>query len=736
MAASEWTMLAAWGVPQWGVVKPISLTSSIPMSNPYFPLLQSGRIGTLELRNRFVMAPMGSNFAESDGTCGERIQAYYEARAKGGAGLLIMGVCGVAFPHGTGEPFQVGVSRDDFIPGLAGVAERVHRHGAKIAMQLQHGGKTAALDRAQGREIWVPSIPKMVKNDMMSAVTPEELATFIGIGPHPVRMRVMDKADIAQMVEWFAAAAVRAKQAGFDGVEIHGAHTYILAGFLSAYYNQRDDEYGGALENRARLLLEVLRAVKARVGADFPVWVRLDSEEMHTPGGITLADAVATAKLCEAAGADAISVSAYATLTSGVAFTDAPIPQKPAAYVFNASTIKHALDIPVITAGRIEPEVAAQAIASGQFDFLAMARKTLADPEIPIKLAQNRPQDIRPCIYCYACVSEIFVNRRVKCAVNAQTGHEFEAPIVSTTEPRHVLVVGGGPAGMEAARVAAVRGHKVTLVERSDRLGGTLFFAALAYPENGKLLDYLVEQVKQLPITVLLSTEANAELVARLKPDNILVANGARRAAPAIPGVEQKHVWSGDELRRLMTGDRADEIAKAKLNLAERAMFKTGGMLRVTDSTQALQSLSKLWMPLGKKIVILGGGLVGLELAEFLLARGRQVTVLEPGNRAGRELSIVRRWRVLDAVNSHGTLHLKATVREITRNAVLWTDAAGNEQQTGVDSVVLAIGAEADDSVASALTACGVPVQRIGDCLGVNYIEGAMHDGNRAGRTV
>ncbi|MEO7941087.1 MAG: FAD-dependent oxidoreductase, partial [Burkholderiaceae bacterium] len=616
------------------------------------------------------------------------------------------------------------------------LTERVHRHGAKIALQLHHGGKTAALDRAQGREIWVPSIPKMVKNDIMSAITPEELSTFIGIGPHPVRMRVMDKADIAQMVEWFAAAAQRAKQAGFDGIEIHGAHTYILAGFLSSYYNQRDDEYGGSLENRARLLLEVLRAVKGRVGADFPVWVRLDSEEMHTPGGITLQDAITTAQLCEAAGAAAISVSAYATLTKGADFTDAPIPQKPAAYVSNAAAIKQAVKIPIITAGRIEPEFATKAIAEGQFDFVAMARKMLADPEIPIKLERNRPQDIRPCIYCYACVSEIFVNKRVKCAVNAQTGHEFEAPIVAVETPRHVLVVGGGPGGMEAARVAALRGHRVTLVERSDRLGGTLFFAALAYPENGKLLDYLVEQMKQMPIDVKLSTEADAELVAKLKPDSIVVATGARREAPAIKGAEQKHVWSGDELRRLMTGDRADEIAKAKLGLAERAMFKAGGMLRVTDSTQALQSLSKLWMPLGKKVVIVGGGLVGLELAEFLLARGRQVTVLEPGNRAGRELSIVRRWRVLEAVTSHGTLHLNATVQEITRDAVLWTDAEGAAQRTAVDSVVLAIGAEADDRVATALAASGVPVQRVGDCASVSDIEGAMHDGNRVGRTV
>jgi NADPH-dependent 2,4-dienoyl-CoA reductase/sulfur reductase-like enzyme len=284
--------------------------------------------------------------------------------------------------------------------------------------------------------------------------------------------------------------------------------------------------------------------------------------------------------------------------------------------------------------------------------------------------------------------------------------------------------------------VAALRGHKVTLLERSDRLGGTLFFAGLAYPENGKLLDYLVAQVKNLPIDVKLSAQVSKDHVAALKPDAIVVATGAKRQAPAIKGADQQHVWSGDELRRLMTGDRADEVAKAKLSLAERAMFKAGGMLKVTDSAEALQSLSKLWMPLGKKVVIVGGGLVGLELAEFLLARGREVTVLEPSDKAGRELAIVRRWRVLDVVKSHGHLHLKALVQEITSSHVNWQDAEGATHQTPANSVVLAIGAEADDTVALQLADCGVPLHRIGDCAGVNYIEGAMHEGHRAGRTV
>ncbi|MBS0467063.1 MAG: FAD-dependent oxidoreductase, partial [Proteobacteria bacterium] len=606
------------------------------MANPYAPLLQPGRIGTLELRNRIVLAPMGENFGCLDGHATERTQAYYEERARGGAGLVILGTTAVSWPSGTSEPHQLGISKDEFIPTLAEVVRRIHAHGAKAGIQINHSGRVAANDRAQGREMWVPSVPpELPPNAAMRTITPKEISTFVGVGPHPDRYRVMDEADIAQMVEWYAAAAVRAQQAGFDAVEVHCAHNYIIAGFLSPYFNLRTDGYGGSYENRTRLLREIVTEVRKRVGLDYPIWVRLDAEEMHTPGGIQMDEALQTARLCEQLGVNAISVSAYARLTCGSDFTDAPIPQQSGAYLGFAKAFKRAVRLPILVAGRIEPEAGAAAIAAGEMDFVLMGRKLLADPELPNKLMAGQPQAIRPCIYCYACVSEIFVNRGIKCAVNAQVGHEFEAPIVMAQKPKHVLIVGGGPAGMEAARMAALRGHRVTLVERSDRLGGTLFFAGLAYPENGRLLDYLVRQMQHPSIHVRLGTTLDAALLAQLQPDEILVATGARRAAPAIEGAQQNHVWSGDELRRLMTGDGADEIARAKLGLAERALFKAGGMLGVTDSAAALQNLSKLWMPLGKRVVVIGGGLVGLELAEFLLARGRQVTVLEPGTHPG-----------------------------------------------------------------------------------------------------
>lgn len=708
------------------------------MATSYAPLLQPGQIGSLQLKNRIALAPMGENFGGLDGHATEKTQAYYEERARGGAGLIILGTTAVSWPSGTSEPHQLGISSDDFIPTLAQVVRRVHVHGAKVAIQINHSGKVAANDRAHGREMWVPSVPPALPpNASMRTITPQELSTFVGVGPHPDRYRVMDEADIAQMIEWYAAAAVRAQQAGFDAVEVHCAHNYLIAGFLSPYFNQRQDAYGGSYENRTRLLRELLTEVRRRVGPDYPIWVRLDAEEMHTPGGITLEEALQTARLCEQLGVNAISVSSYARLTRGSDFTDAPIPQKSGAYLEFANAFKRVVRIPIIVAGRVEPEAGAAAIGAGEADFIAMGRKLLADPELPNKLLAGQPEAIRPCIYCYACVSEIFVNRGIKCAVNAQTGHESTAPIVPAEHAKHVLIVGGGPAGMEAARMAVLRGHRVTLVERSDRLGGTLFFAGLAYPENGRLLDYLVRQMQHPRIEVLLRTTVDAALLQRLEPDEILVATGASRAAPAIEGAQQTHVWSGDELRRLMTGDGAEEIAKAKLSLAERALFKAGGMLGVTDSTQAIQGLSKLWMPLGKRVVIIGGGLVGLELAEFLLARGRQVTVLEPGTHAGTELPIVRRWRVVEAVQDHGQLHLQAQVQRIERKQVVWLNKKGEGQSTEADSVVLALGAEPDARVAEQLQALtSLPVRRLGDSAALGYIEGAMHSGHHAGRTI
>ncbi|WP_235015480.1 NADH:flavin oxidoreductase [Oceanicoccus sp. KOV_DT_Chl] len=362
-------------------------------------LLSPANIGKLTLRNRILMTPMGSNLAQADGHCGERIQRYYEERAKGGAGLVTVGVGAITWPEGSCNPNQVAVSDDIFLPGLQALTQRVHQHGCKAAIQLQHAGKVAVCDIAAGRPMLVPSIPPHQSGDMMQALTPAEMAAFVSnytAEGAKVAYKVATQSDIDWLVEKFAEAADRAKRAGFDAVELHAGHGYILSEFLSPNINKREDHYGGSLENRARLLVEVIQAVKQKVGADFPVWCRIDAKEFRVEGGIVFADAQRTAEIAEAAGADAIHVSAYGNPAIGVAFTDAPLVQKPAGFVDFAAGIKQRISIPVIAVGRIEPELADKIIAEGKADFVAMGRKLLADPELPNKLSAGRAGDIRP----------------------------------------------------------------------------------------------------------------------------------------------------------------------------------------------------------------------------------------------------------------------------------------------------------------------------------------------------
>lgn len=702
----------------------------------YRTLMSPGMIGSLVFRNRILMAPMGTNLCREDGHCDERIQAYYEARARGGAGGVIVGVAAVAWPEGNCNPNQVGISSDEFLPGLSALAERIRRHGCRAIIQLQHAGKVAVRDMAAGRPMLVPSIPGHSPDDMMEALTAEEMAAFVkSLAGAKIEYRVADEADIAWLIERFADAADRARRAGFDGVELHAGHGYILAEFLSPYTNQREDAWGGSLENRARLLMETIKAVKARTGEDFPVWCRLDAKEYRLEGGIELADAVAAARLAESAGADAIHVSAYANSSSGVGFTEAPLVHRPGGYLDFAREVKQAVSVPVIAVGRIEPEVAEGVLQAGAADFIAMARKLLADPNLPNKLAENRPGDIRPCIYCYACVSRIFLNDHVICAVNAQTGFEDSTAITPAEQPRRVLVVGGGPAGMEAARVACLRGHQVTLCERTERLGGTLFFAALPYEPNGRLIDYLAGQIQALPIDLRLDTEVTEALVEALSPDAVVVASGALRGAPSVPGAELPHVFSGDELRELMTGEGTTG-AGGKLGLLARLLMACGSLLGITRNVKRIRRMSHWWMPVGRRVAIVGGGLVGLELAEFLVERGRQVTVLEEAEKFGAELSVVRRWRVLHGLRSHGAVlinrcHLLGIEPQRLRIAT-----NGGDADVDADTVILATGAQPAPGLAGSLARRGVEVHLAGDCAEVGYIQGAMHSGHRVGRAL
>jgi 2,4-dienoyl-CoA reductase-like NADH-dependent reductase (Old Yellow Enzyme family) len=701
-------------------------------------LLAPGRIGALSLRNRIIMTPMGTNLSQADGHCGERIQAYYEARAQGGAGMVIVGVASIAWPAGACNPNQVAISSDEFLPGLSALAERVKAHGCRAAVQLQHAGKVAVCDIAAGRPMLVPSIPHNSPDEMTAALTPQELGAFVksytGEGAK-VAYQVADTRDIRRLVEQFAEAAERAHRAGFDGVELHAGHGYIISEFLSPHANRREDEYGGSLENRARLLVEVIQAVKARVGASFPVWCRLDSIEYRVAGGISYPDAVRTAGLAEAAGADAIHVSAYANPASGGAFTEAPLVHQEGGYLAFAAGIKEKVGIPVIAVGRIEPEKAEQVLGRGEADFIAMGRKLLADPELPNKLRQGSPESILPCIYCYTCVSRIFVNDHVRCAVNPVTGYEHVIAMETTQAPRHVLVAGGGPAGMEAARVAALRGHRVTLAEQAPHLGGTVYFSSIVYAANGRLITYLASQLRQLRVDIQLRRPVTREYLAALAPDVVVVATGARRDAPDIPGTQRSQVYSGDELRALMTG-AGDSAARRKLRPWQRFMLATASMLGITRNAALMRRLSHWWMPLGKRVTIIGGGLVGVELAEFLAERGRQVSVIEEGEKFGIELAVVRRWRVLEDLQRLGVVMInKARLISIGENSLL-LDCDGSEVDIEADTVILASGATGDLTLAGLTRQMGFETHVAGDCDGVSYIEGAMHSAHAVARAL
>ncbi len=350
----------------------------------YSRLLSPGRIGALTLRNRIVVTAMGASLAEADGQCGERLLRYHEAQAQGGAGLIITGVAGVAWPVGANQTNQIAISADRFVPGLTALTQAVHAHGAKIAAQLHHGGLVGIEDLLAGRPIWGPSLPDPPSGDFTSAFLLDELAQAPFSRIAAVNVKVMTRDDIDTVVAQFAAAAARAKRAGFDGVEIHGGHGYLLSSFLSLKTNKRTDAYGGSLENRVRFLLDVLRAVRAEAGSDYPVWCKLDAREVGTANGITIDDAIRTARMVEAAGADAVTVTAYHDPGNPILHSASHTPHEPGLNLPFAARIKAAIGIPVIASGRVEPEVADDAIAAraavqGGVEVLASLRKPLQD---------------------------------------------------------------------------------------------------------------------------------------------------------------------------------------------------------------------------------------------------------------------------------------------------------------------------------------------------------------------
>lgn len=674
----------------------------------YPHLLAPGRIGSMELRNRIVMSPMETMYGTPDGLPSDRTVAYFAARAAGGVGLITVGATGIDHQHPE-TPGGLHLGTDEGVAAHRRLVEAVHEHGAKIQPQIVHAGPDGLGPEMHG----VTSLGPSVIGSYLTGRPSEEISVL----------------QITGLMDLYKAAVRRAREAGYDGIELHAAHGYMMLGsFLAPQRNRRTDDYrGDTVQGRLRIVLEALAAIRSEVGEDFPITLRISGFE-RVAGGRPMYETAQVAPTLVAAGVNAFHVSGgvidrlVSKMVNGSDDGDG-------LNVGAAAAVRQAVDVPVIAVGRLhEPDLAEQVLADGRADFVAMGRPLLADPELPTKLRTGGT--VRRCISCENCIDSLEMRFSVDCAVNPRTGKEADLALAPTRSRKHVVVVGGGPGGMEAARSAAANGHRVTLLEANRQLGGALLWASILHEENEPFLDYLRTEISTSPVDVRLGVRADAELVAGLAPDAVVVATGGRVAVPAVPGADLPHVLEGPALRELLAG-RAGAGAPLLHRVGARVVSGRGQRL-VTPS--AVRRATRAWMPLGSRVAILGGDLVAIELAEFLAHRGRTVTVLEPGTDIAPEIGWKRKTEHMLRLDALGvTVHVRAEVERIVPGGVTFTPYAGAARTLGADSVVLAGTPGPALELHAALTERlpDVPVEAIGDATGLGLIQKATEDAAR-----
>jgi 2,4-dienoyl-CoA reductase-like NADH-dependent reductase (Old Yellow Enzyme family)/thioredoxin reductase len=633
-------------------------------------LFEPFKIGTMKLKNRIVMPPMGTNFSAEGGSVTKRLKNYYVERAKGGVGLIIVEGAYVE-PKGRGSVRQLAVDHNNKIPGLRELANAVRTNDAKVALQLFHGGRQ--------------SLSSVIGTQPVSAS--EVFCRLTRETP-----RALTVQEIRDVVEAFAEAARRAKEAGFDAVEIHGAHGYLINQFLSPLTNKRTDQYGGDVKGRARFLLEILERVRKKVGSGYPVLCRINGDD-YIEGGITLEEAKATAKMLEAGSVDALHISG-GIYDSPVPVTTAPMALPRGNLVHLAAEIKEVVGVPVIAAGRINnPELAEEILRQGKADLVSMGRALLADPYLPRKAAAGALDEINRCTACDECINKLFFSEEIACSVNAALGREEEYRIEKAEVARRVLVVGGGPAGMEAARVSALKGHEVILYEKSDRLGGQLNLAAVPphKEEIKNVIAYLEPQIRKLGVKVMLGEEVTPLLVEKIKPDVVFIATGS---VPIIP--------------ENLGGDN---------------------VLTANDVLAGVASV-------GGKVVVIGGGMVGAETAEFLAERGKKVTVLEMLGRIGVDMVPIVIMLLYRRLKELGVVMItNAKVKEIKGNSVVY-EKDEKKQTLEADSVVLAMGSKPNIGLMKMLEGRVHKLYAIGDAKEPSNVLNAIHEGSRLAREI
>lgn len=484
-------------------------------------LFEPARIGSMTVKNRVVMAPMGTGYANEDGTVSQRLIDYYVRRAQGGVGMIVL-EHHMVHPSATGVGPELRLDEDKYIPGQRQLVEALHRYGVKVGPQLNHPGRQTTL----GTPIGPSPIP----------ISPK--------GPPP---KALNEAEIEELIEAYVETARRAVDAGHDFVEIHGAHGYLVSSFLSPFSNQRTDRWGGSTENRARFATEIVRRIRRRFGNDLPITFRISGSEF-VPGGITPDEAARLSKLLVEAGVNEISVSAGNWQT--LEYIMMPLFMPVGVLVDVAGEIKRAVSVPVAVTGRLnDPELAEKVLREGKADLIVLGRALIADPDWPRKVQAEQRELVRPCIACNCCVDRVSLEKDAWCAVNPYCG--FERDLTGTAAvKRRVVVVGGGPAGFGAAEVAARLGHDVILVEKEPTLGGKVPMAAT--PPGKEVMHayarFMGGELERLGVKLLLNTEATPQLLDSLRPDVVLVGTGARPINPSISGLAEANPITADDL--------------------------------------------------------------------------------------------------------------------------------------------------------------------------------------------
>ena len=619
-------------------------------------------VKSLLLKNRIVMPPMGTGYATSFGAVTPRLISYHQERAAGGVGLNIVENTTVE-SRGKLDPHMLGIFDDDHIPGLRSLTEAVHQAGGKIAIQIGHSGRRAGSAINGGRRPWGPSPISELGGEI-----PNEM--------------VQTQIDYIQGC--FQKAAQRSKQAGFDAVEIHTAHGYLIHQFLSPLSNKRSDKYGGSLQNRSRFALETLARVRESVGEEFPIFCRLSADEF-IPGGSSLSEAKQFAKFLEKAGADVIDISAG--VLESAEKTVPPMAVEHGCNVNSAAEIKRGINIPVICVGRIKNlEEAEDILQKRSADLIAMGRALLADPALPEKARTGG--NICPCIGCnQGCIYRLYNGLSITCLVNPRAGREFQFPLNPTVKKvKKIAVIGGGPGGLEFSRVASERGHKITLYEKEEELGGRFRIASIPpkKKEISEFIDYLSRSLGSSRAEIKTGVEIKAKDLAKMRHfDEIVLAVGGEPICLPLPG------------------------AQSNLAFAE----------------EVLQNRIKL----GSKVVIIGGGMVGCETAEWIAAKGKQVSIVEQLGEIASDMESRTRKLLLARLESHQVdIICNTKVECFEKNKVIGCQKGLRFEISGVDNIVLALGYRKNSLISQ------IPsqkVHKIGDCIQPGNAIEAIHEG-------